>query len=51
MWPYTTKPVLSHMGIFVAIAKNTLCGSKLSIFILCQKSLEYQVKIMLHEDI
>ncbi len=27
--PWTTKPVLSRWGIFVAIAKNTLYGSKL----------------------
>ncbi len=27
MWPWTTKPVLSHWVIFVAIAKNTLYGS------------------------
>ncbi len=39
MWPWTTKPVLSRWGIFVAIAKNTLYGSKLLIFLLCQKSL------------
>ncbi len=42
--PYVTlehKPVLSRWGIFVAIAKNTLHGSKLYIFILCQKSLGY----------
>ncbi len=39
MWPWTTKPVLSRWGIFVAIAKNTLHGSKLLIFLLCQKSL------------
>ncbi len=31
MLPWTTKPVLSSMGIFVAIAKNILYGSKLSI--------------------
>ncbi len=41
MWPWTTKPVLTRWGIFVTIAKNTLCGSKLSIFILCKKSLGY----------
>ncbi len=41
MWPWTTKPVLSRWGIFVAIAKNTLHGSKLSILLLCQKSLEH----------
>ncbi len=35
------KPVLSRWGIFVAIANNTLYGSKLYIFLLCQKSLAY----------
>ncbi len=29
MWPWTTKPVSSRWGIFVAIAKSTLYGSKL----------------------
>ncbi len=29
MWPWSTKPVLSLGDIFVAIAKNTLYGSKL----------------------
>ncbi len=29
MWPWTTKPVISSTGIFVAIAKNTLYGSNL----------------------
>ncbi len=43
MWPWSTKAVLSRWGIFVAIAKNTLYGSKLLIFLLCQK--------MFHEDI
>ncbi len=38
---WSTKPVLSHWGIFVAIANNTLYGLKLYIFILCQKSLAY----------
>ncbi len=38
---WSTKPVLSRWGIFVAIANNTLYGSKLYIFILCQKSLAY----------
>ncbi len=33
MWPWSTKPDLSSTGIFVAIAKNTLYGSKLSIFL------------------
>ncbi len=42
---------LSRWGIFVEIAKNTLYGWKLLIFLLCQKSLGYEVKIMLHEDI
>ncbi len=32
MWPWSTKPVLSSTGIFVAIANNTLYGSKLFIF-------------------
>ncbi len=32
---WSTKPVLSHWGIFVAIANNTLYGSKLYFF-LCQ---------------
>ncbi len=38
---WTTKPVLSRWGIFVAIANNTLYGSKLLIFRLCQKLLGY----------
>uniref|UniRef100_A0A671NHZ7 Afadin n=1 Tax=Sinocyclocheilus anshuiensis TaxID=1608454 RepID=A0A671NHZ7_9TELE len=38
---WSTKPVLSRWSIFVAIAKNTLYGSKLLIFLLCQKSLGY----------
>ncbi len=37
MWPWTTKPVLSRWGIFVAIAKNTLCESKLLIFLFYTK--------------
>ncbi len=41
MWPWSTKAVISNTGIFVAIANNTLYGSKLSIFLLCQKSLGY----------
>ncbi len=41
MWPWTTKAVISSTGIFVAIANNTLYGSKLSIFLLCQKLLGY----------
>ncbi len=28
MWPWTTKPVLSRWGIFVAIAKYTLRSSQ-----------------------
>ncbi len=38
---WSTKPVLSRWGIFVAIANNTLYWSKLYIFLLCQKSLAY----------
>ncbi len=38
---WSTKPVLSRWSIFVAIAKNTLYGLKLNIFLLCQKSLAY----------
>ncbi len=38
---WSTKPVFSRWGIFVAIANNTLYGLKLYIFILCQKSLAY----------
>ncbi len=41
MWPWSTKAVISNTGIFVAIANNTLYESKLSIFLLCQKSLGY----------
>jgi len=40
---------ISSTGIFVAIDNNTKYGSKLYIFILCQKSLD--IKIMFHEDI
>ncbi len=32
---------ISNTGIFVAIDNNTLHGSKLSIFLLCQNSLGY----------
>ncbi len=45
---WSTKSVLSRWGIFVAIANNTLYGLKLYIFLLCQKSLAYSVKIMFH---
>ncbi len=45
------KHIISLTGIFVAIANNTLYGSKLLIFLLCQKSLGYYVKIMFHGDI
>ncbi len=38
---WSTKPVLIRWSIFVAIANNTLYGSKLYIFLLCQKSLAY----------
>ncbi len=37
MWPWTTKPVISSTGKFVAIANNTFYGSKLLIFLLWQK--------------
>ncbi len=37
----STKAVISNTGIFVAIDNNTLYGSKLYIFLLCQKSLGY----------
>ncbi len=42
-WTYVTldHKTSSSTGIFVAIANNTLYGSKLSIFLLCQKSLGY----------
>ncbi len=49
MCPWSTKAVISNTGIFVAIDNNTLYGSKLSIFLLCQKLLD--IKIMFHEDI
>ncbi len=39
--PWSTKPVLSRWGILVEIAKNILYGSKLYIFLLCQKWLGY----------
>ncbi len=38
MWPWTTKPVISSTGIFIAVANNTLYGSKLQIFLVWQKS-------------
>ncbi len=41
LWAWSTKAVISNTGIFVAIDNNTLYGSKLSIFLLCQKSLGY----------
>ncbi len=41
LWPWSTKPVWSRWGIFVEIAKNTLYVSKLSGFLLCQKSLGF----------
>ncbi len=41
MCPWSTKAVISNTGIFVAITNNTLYGSKLYIFLLCQKSLGY----------
>ncbi len=51
MCPWSTKAVMSNTGIFVAIDNNTLYGSKLYIFLLCQKSSCKDVKIMFHEDI
>ncbi len=51
MCPWSTKAVISRTGIFVAIAKNTLYGLKLFIFLLCQTSLGYLVNIIFHEDI
>ncbi len=45
------KTVISSMGTFVVKANNTLYVSKLSIFILCQKSLRYYIKILFHEDV
>ncbi len=41
---WSTKPVLSRWGIFVAIANNTLYGSKLYIFLLCQKIISILIK-------
>ncbi len=38
MWPWTTKIVISSTGIFIAVANNTLYGSKLPIFLVWQKS-------------
>ncbi len=49
MCPWSIKAVISSTAIFVVITNNTLYGSKLYIFILCQKSLD--IKIMFHEDI
>ncbi len=49
MCPLSNKAVISSTAIFVVMANNTLYGSKLYIFILCQKSLD--IKIMFHEDI
>ncbi len=37
MCPWSTKAVLSSRSIFIAIAKNTLYGSKLSFFSLMPK--------------
>ncbi len=43
VWIFWLKwPWPSRWGIFVAIANNTLHGSKLSIFLVCQKSLGYE---------
>ncbi len=48
MCPLSNKAVISSSAIFVVMANNTLYGSKLYIFILCQKSLYIN---MFHEDI
>ncbi len=45
MCPWRTKPVISSTAIFII----QCMGSKLLIFIVCQKSLD--IKIMFHEDI
>ncbi len=37
MWPWSTKAVISSTSIFVAIAKNTLYGSKWPVFLLLPK--------------
>ncbi len=39
--PAAQNQSLSNTGIFVAVTNNTLYGSKLYIFISCQKSLGY----------
>ncbi len=45
MWPWTTKPVLSRWGIFVAKAKNTLYGSKLLIFFYAKNHLDIKWRL------
>ncbi len=45
------KTSLKSLGYSLFIAKNTLYGSKLLIFLLCQTSLGYYKDCMLHEDI
>ncbi len=49
LWPWITKAVISSTAISVVIANNTTYGSKLYIFLLCQKSLD--IKIMFQGDI
>ncbi len=45
----TLEHILSRWDIFVAIANDTLYGSKLSIFLLSQISLN--IKIMFHVNV
>ncbi len=47
----TLEHKTSRTGIFVAIANNTMYGSKLLNFLLCKNSLCYYVKIMVYEYI
>ncbi len=44
MWPWSTKPVLSHWGVYVTIANNTLYGSKLLIFFFYAKIIRLLIK-------
>jgi len=47
--PWSTKAVIRSTAISGEIDNNTVYGSKLYIFIVCQKSLD--IKIKFHEDI
>ncbi len=51
MWPWTTKPVLSRWGIFVAIAKKDTVWVKIIDFSFIPKIIKTLSKIMFHEDI